>query len=81
MQRVGARVLNNSVNKMTAEDFDSKTPEQLVDSALQTYARAGLYPDSRATHECARQYRAELIRIVHRWRKGGGVHHDQPPGE
>lgn len=64
---------------MTAADFESKTAEQLVDSALQTYARTGLYPTSRAMHECAFQYRAELIRIVERWRDGGGVHEDQPP--
>lgn len=37
---------------------------QLVDAALQVYARTGMYPESRALHEAAMAYRAELIRIV-----------------
>lgn len=37
---------------------------QLVDAALQVYARTGMYPNSRALHEAAMAYRAELIRIV-----------------
>lgn len=40
------------------------SPESLVDAALQVYARALYYPDSRHLHEAAMAYRAELIRIV-----------------
>jgi hypothetical protein len=66
---------------MTADDFKNKTPEQFVDSALQTYARTGMYPGSRAMHECAHAYRRELLRIVTDWRERGGQHIDQPPTE
>lgn len=39
-------------------------PIALVDSALQVYARAGNFPNSRSLHEAAMEYRRELIRIV-----------------
>lgn len=49
---------------MTAAELASKSPEELVDSALQVYARTGLYPNSRELHDAAMAYRIELIRIV-----------------
>lgn len=53
---------------MTLIDLAAKSPEQLVDSALQVYARCGIYRDSRSLHEAAMEYRAELIRIVTEYR-------------
>lgn len=38
------------------------SPENLVDAALQVYARTGNYPDSRVLHESAMAYRREVIR-------------------